>query len=227
MVSLEQIRALEARVEKAVGLIDRLRKDNIGLEQRLAEAERGAATARADRDGFERRAEAAALAAQEAAARYDAVASQLRDMEDRIAEADLKAEDALERAAISERKAQAAGAELAAWQDRAAAAERRASELESRAEDLRREQGRIEDGLVSALAKLDAFEDLVMGRPHGADAMAPTAPDAGTLADPSTQEGIGFALEGDAKEKAADEPPSAPATQASTFPGAEHELDIF
>ncbi len=224
MVSLEQIRALEARVEKAVGLIDRLRKDNIGLEQRLAEAERGAATARADRDGFERRAEAAALAAQEAAARYDAVASQLRDMEDRIAEADLKAEDALERAAISERKAQAAGAELAAWQDRAAAAERRASELESRAEDLRREQGRIEDGLVSALAKLDAFEDLVMGRPHGADA---TAPDAGTLADPSTQEGIGFALEGDAKEKAADEPPSAPATQASTFPGAEHELDIF
>ncbi len=40
MVSLEQIRALEARVEKAVLLIEKLRKENAELEQRLVEAGR-------------------------------------------------------------------------------------------------------------------------------------------------------------------------------------------
>ena len=131
MVSLEQIRALEARVEKAVLLIEKLRKENADLEQRLIEASRGE--------------------------------ERLREVEQKVAIAELKATEAEKRAAELANTAQTLEAENASLRERTAGAEQKAAELETRAEQLRHEQGRIEEGLAHALEKLDAFEDLVMG----------------------------------------------------------------
>lgn len=92
MISVEQVRALEDRVEKAVGYISALKTQNAALGRELEEA---------------------------------------------------KAESV---------RAQA-----------------RIAELESAAEAFRRDQVSIEEGIIHALRKLDAFEDLVLkvGQPQG------------------------------------------------------------
>ncbi len=168
MVSLEQIRALEARVEKAVLLIEKLRKENADLEQRLIETSRGE--------------------------------ERQREIEQKLAVAELKAAEAEERAAASEKAAQALEAENSSLRERTASAEQKAADLETKAEQLRHEQGRIEEGLAHALEKLDAFEDLVMGI---------------SLSDAEQDDGAGTDT-------------SSPDEKANVLGDqAEHELDIF
>ena len=106
MISVEQIRALEERIEKAIAYIGSLRDENADLSSKLAES--------AEALG---RAEARAVQAE-------------------------------------------AGLSLAVA--RASQAEVRARDLEEAAADFRRDQLRIEEGIVHALEKLDAFEDLVL-----------------------------------------------------------------
>lgn len=149
MVSLEQIRALEARVEKAVVLIDKLRRENAGLEQRLIEASRSEEQVKTAYFELESRTAVASRMTSESEARLSELGAGLKAAEDKARDAELKAAEAEERAAVLER--------------RALAAEHKASELESKAEEIKREQSRIEEGLTHALQKLDAFEDLVMG----------------------------------------------------------------
>lgn len=161
MVSLEQIRALEARVEKAVGLIDKLRKENAELDQKLVESSR---------------------AEEQAKAAFSQLESTISSLERRALDAE---------------------AETALYKEKALAAERRAVELEAKADEFRREQSRIEEGLASALTKLDAFEDFVMG--IKTEAKEP----------------------GDEKVEAIEESPSIPEPQTDPFPGAGNELDIF
>ncbi|HEY9053386.1 MAG TPA: cell division protein ZapB [Rectinemataceae bacterium] len=178
MVSLEQIRALEARVEKAVGLIEKLRRENADLERDLIEASR----------------------------REEALGAKVAELE------------AQRDAAISESLACARKAEEA---------ESRAAELLADAENLRKEQGRIEEGLSSALAKLDAFEDLVMGiaaepAPVHAEpepAQAEQASAQATTPDPE--------IDTECREpQCTDRTEDAPLPGAS-FSGTADELDIF
>jgi len=191
MVSLEQIRALESRVEKAVTLIDKLRRENAELEQRLVEASRSADEAKAAYSELESRSAASLRMTSETETTIDELRAKL----------------------------QAAEAENASSRERTIAAEQKSFDLESKAEELKREQSRIEEGLTHALQKLDAFEDLVMGISVG-EAQA----------------------EGDEKVEAVAMSPTTPASQASPFPGespseestdgdllpgTEHELDIF
>jgi len=138
MVSLEQIRALEARVEKAVLLIEKLRKENAELEQRLVEASQGEERLR------------------EAEQKVTAAELKIAQVEERAAALDKKAQDAeAENSALRNRAALA--------EQKADEFQAKAAECEARAEQLRHEQSRIEEGLSHALDKLDAFEDLVMG----------------------------------------------------------------
>lgn len=247
MVSLEQIRALEARVEKAVVLIDKLRRENAELEQNLAEAYRNEEQLKAACSELERQAGAAsnaaaadAAAVSEAKARSLELEQKLQDSERRAKDAELKAAEAEEKLASAERKAQAAEAESVVYRDRALAAEHHAAELESRAEELRREQSRIEEGLSSALRKLDDFEDFVMGisvPAHGSEtevAAAPAAEPEVTQPEPEA---------GDEKVEVVDQSPSTAPAQTDPFrgsgffpaapdasdtpPGADRELDIF
>lgn len=210
MVSIEQIRALEARVEKAVVLIDKLRKENAELEQRLIEASRSEEQTKAAFSELERKSAVSVRTASEAVARLDDVTGKAKEAEDRAKDAELRAAEAEERAAALDRKAQAAEAEISAYRDRALAAEHRSAELESRAEELKKEQSRIEEGLVHALEKLDAFEDLVMGISVGNESASNESQ-----------------ATGDVKVEAVDESPSTLESQDDTFHGADHELDIF
>ncbi|MDD3821317.1 MAG: hypothetical protein PHT01_08215 [Spirochaetales bacterium] len=90
MVSLEQIRALEARVEKAVLLIEKLRKENAELEQRLVEAAGGEERLR------------------EVEQKYSAAELKAAEAEERAAALDKKVQAAeAENAALRERTAQA------------------------------------------------------------------------------------------------------------------------
>lgn len=104
MISVEQVRALEERVEKAVGFITALKTENAGLRRDL---------------------------------------------------------------------------ELA--KSESSRALNRVAELESAAEAFRRDQVSIEEGIMHALRKLDAFEDLVLkvgqhqGRPEGASGTSAAA----------------------------------------------------
>jgi chromosome segregation ATPase len=222
MVSLEQIRALEARVEKAVILIDKLRKENAELEQRLVEMSRTEEAARAIAAESERKAAAAARTAVEAVSRLDELGTKAKESEAKAQAADLRTAEAVEKAQALERKAQAVEAEVVMYRERALSAERRAAELENRAEDLRKDQTRIEEGLVHALEKLDAFEDLVMGISSAdeTDNTIKTAAEPRLEADVSGQEG-------DEKVEAVEKSLSTPVSQEDPFPGAENELDIF
>ncbi|MFA6365651.1 MAG: hypothetical protein WCX13_00500 [Candidatus Hydrogenedentales bacterium] len=213
MVSLEQIRALEARVEKAVVLIDKLRRENAELEQRLIEASSSEEQVKAAYSELERKSAASLQTASDSEAL-------IRDLNARLAAAE-------ERVKTAEERVKDAEAENASYRDRTLAAERKSADLESKAEELQREQSRIEEGLTHALQKLDAFEDLVMGISVGnADvAVADEVSDAG-----------------EEKAESVDQSPSAPEPQESPFLGAsfrgeqlpgdssqgdEHELDIF
>jgi hypothetical protein len=92
MISVEQIRALEERIEKALSFIAGLKSENAELRSRLDRSD-------ADRIGAEKRADEAGL---------------------------------------------------------------RVLELEEEAVAFRKDQLRIEEGIIHALEKLDAFEDLVL-----------------------------------------------------------------
>ena len=236
MVSLEQIRALEARVEKAVTLIEKLRKENAVLEQNLMEVSRSEEQTKAAYAELERKAGASIRQASESAAQIEELQARVKEAEQKAKDAELRAAESQERAAAFERKANVAEAEAATYRERALAAEHRVNELEARAEDLKKEQARIEEGLVHALDKLDAFEDMVMG-------MSPAASEASGSqvsgnAEPSELEGSEFSgseegksgesqLTREEKVEAAEDSLSAPASQEGTFHGEENELDIF
>lgn len=206
MVSLEQIRALEARVEKAVVLIDKLRRENAELEQRLIEASSSEEQVRAAYSELESKSAAAIRTASDSEAL-------IQDLNARLAAAEERVKDA--------------EAENASYRDRTLAAERKSADLESKAEELQREQSRIEEGLTHALQKLDAFEDLVMGISVG-NADAAVADEASATVEE--------------KAETVDQSPAATEPQESPFLGAsfrgeqlpgdssqgeEHELDIF
>jgi len=129
VVSLEQVRALESRVEKAVSYIAALRTENAELRRRVE-----------DEQSF-----------------IDEAAAELETGESARAAAESRAAE-LERA-LAEAEARFAEAET-----RFAEAEARASELAGRIEEYKRDQGRIEEGIVHALEKLDSFEDLILGQ---------------------------------------------------------------
>ncbi len=156
MISLEQIRALEARVEKAVVLIRELRGENEGLARRLAEAQSRQGAAESRSAELEARVEVLARREAEGQTALQAAEARASAFEARTAVAEAKIPELSAR--LSEREARAI-----ALEEKAARAEARAFELENRAEELRREQARIEEGIVHALEKLDAFEDLVLG----------------------------------------------------------------
>jgi chromosome segregation ATPase len=210
MVTLEQIRALEARVEKAVVLIDKLRKENAELEQRLVDASRSDEQIKSAYSELERKTSASIRSTSESAAKIEDLASKLVEAESRVKDAELRAAEAEERAAALDRKAQAAEAENATYRDRALAAEHRSADLESKAEELRHEQSRIEEGLTHALEKLDAFEDLVMGISVGNSDVS----SAGTQNASDRKQDAG-----ETKVEAVEESSSTTASQASPFPG--------
>jgi hypothetical protein len=156
MISLEQIRALEARVEKAVVLIRELRGENEALSRRLAEAQSRQGAAESRSAELEARAEVLARRESEGQTALQAAEARASAFEARTSLAEAKLPEIAAR--LFEREARAI-----ALEEKAARAEARAFELENRAEELRREQVRIEEGIVHALEKLDAFEDLVLG----------------------------------------------------------------
>ncbi len=220
MVSLEQIRALEARVEKAVVLIDKLRRENAELEQRLIEASRSEEQVKAAYSELERKSTASLRTASDSEAL-------IQDLNARLAAAEERVKTAEGRVKTAEERVKDAEAENASYRDRTLAAERKSADLESKAEELQREQSRIEEGLTHALQKLDAFEDLVMGISVG-------NADAAVVDETSAA--------GEEKAEAVDQSPAATEPQESPFLGAmfrgeqlpgnssqgdEHELDIF
>ncbi len=225
MVSLEQIRALEARVEKAVVLIDKLRRENAELEQRLIEASRSEEQVKAAYSELERKSQASVRMASESETRISELTSRLQDAEDKAKNAELKAAEADERAAVMERKAQAAEAENSAYRERALAAEHKSADLEAKADELKREQSRIEDGLAHALQKLDAFEDLVMGISVGNAGVPEEVPRSGD----EKVEAVDVSLSTSASQASPfrGEPPAGVPSPGDPSQGNEHELDIF
>ena len=149
MLSLEQVRALEDRVEKAVSYIAALRAENSELERRLSED-------KSLIDG----------AAAQAEAKVAEIQARLAEAEAKAAEAGADREAALRRL----REFEARVSDMA---ERVASAEARAVEIGAKADEYRKDQARIEEGIIHALEKLDSFEDLVLSRP--ADTAEPTA----------------------------------------------------
>ncbi len=143
MISLEQVRALEDRVEKAVAYISSLREEGAELRRRLAEAQSFIDEAANELAAAEEKTLAAEKRAEDAEARRLAEAEQVREVESRLSD----------------------------MAERVAAAETRAAELSARAEEYRKDQAKIEEGIVHALEKLDSFEDLVLAK--AAPAQAP------------------------------------------------------
>ena len=136
MISLEQVRTLEDRVERAVAYIASLRKDAVELERRLAEAGSFIDEAANELAASEERGAAAERRADAAEALRLEEAGRIREMESRLAD----------------------------MAERVAAAETWSAELNARAEEYRKDQAKIEEGIVHALEKLDSFEDLVLGQ---------------------------------------------------------------
>ena len=171
MISVEQIRALEERIEKALAYIANLKSENASLKSKTAAAE-------AARLGAEKRAEAA---------------------------------------------------------------EFKVLELEEAAETFGRDQQRIEEGIVHALEKLDAFEDLVLrgenaegGSGRGSAAVETPAP-AASAPEPATPKAAAepaVKAERPAPIAARTEEAAASAETVVPAPAAENrnavdELDIF
>ena len=212
MLSLEQVRVLEDRVEKAVAYIAGLREERDALERRLSEAQ----------------------------ASIDSAAVELAAAEQKVAAAE-------EKSAAAERRAEESGAstkalvseleaKLAAMSERVSAAETRAAELASRAEEYRKDQAQIEEGIVHALEKLDSFEDLVLStavQPQPAASgiavkvQTPTAPTKPALA--SAKPATAPTKAAEAPVGTAKAPVTAPAVQQSdeTIEPPVGELDIF
>jgi chromosome segregation ATPase len=158
MVSLEQVRALEDRVEKAVAYIASLREEGDELKRRLAESQSFIDEAAEELAAAEEKNQAAEKRAEEAAARRDEDAEKIRGLEARIGD----------------------------MAQRVAAAETRVAELNARAEEYRKDQAKIEEGIVHALSKLDSFEDLVLAQTSAsAEASPAEAPAAAKAAPPA------------------------------------------
>ncbi|HPB06892.1 MAG TPA: hypothetical protein PK775_09115 [Rectinema sp.] len=162
MLNLEQVRALEARVEKAVVLITKLRQENADLESQLADITRAEELLRNQNAELERQNAAQIRLVTEISEKLESLSTHVKEAEEKLAQAELKAAEAEERAATMERKAQGAEEEIARYRDRALSAERRIAEMEAKAEELKSEQDKIEQGLIQALSKLDSFEDMVL-----------------------------------------------------------------
>ncbi|MBN1243653.1 MAG: cell division protein ZapB [Spirochaetales bacterium] len=121
-------------------------------------------------------------------------------------------------------------AENAALRGELEAARTREGELERTIEDFRRDQERIEAGIVSALRKLDVLEDAAL-RPRGtvpagtvnAGAAAPVAPAAG---DSEAEAAAGEDIPADARGVVLD-PPSDASSEAQGSEASSAELDIF
>jgi len=170
VVSLEQVRALEDRVEKAVAYISSLRGEGAELRRRLAEAQ-----------------------------------SFINDAANELAAAEEKAHAAEESAAAAEKRAEAADA--------------RAAELGARAEEYRKDQAKIEEGIVHALEKLDSFEDLVLAQAPAAEKPAAT---------PKKQSaGTGLRDAGIAMQSAPSGPDAEDKSGSEVVETLENELDIF
>jgi chromosome segregation ATPase len=182
VISLEQVRALESRVEKAVSYIAALRTENAELRRRVEEEQTF----------------------------IDAAAAELEAAESGRAAAD-------SRVAELERKL--------------AEADARAAELADHIEEYKRDQLRIEEGIVHALEKLDSFEDLILGQtvsPPRGDAETVEFPSIAAASTPieSTQ-ASGGPRPGElaaAKDASANEVPRAPEPE---LPGTDSQLDIF
>jgi chromosome segregation ATPase len=210
VISLEQVRALEDRVEKTVAYITSLRGENAELGRRLAETQ----------------------------AFIDEAADELAVAEERVHAAEKRADTSEALRQAEEGRIREFESRLADMAERVAAAETRAAELNSRAEDFRKDQAKIEEGIVHALEKLDSFEDFVLGQAGAAeekvvekasaDPVAETS--AGTAAIPAKDQesdveapaiGSGIAVK---SASSGDGVAKAPATDIETV---ENELDIF
>ncbi|GAB6277828.1 MAG: hypothetical protein ABFC92_06325 [Rectinema sp.] len=176
MLNLEQVRALEARVEKAVVLITKLRQENADQERRLADAAKSEELLKSQNAELERQLAVQARAVTENSSRLEGLVARAKEAEEKAAQAELRAAEAEERAAAMERKAQAADDEIAHYRERALTAERRVADLESKAEELKSEQDRIEQGLIQALSKLDSFEDMVLEMSLGSNSESAELP---------------------------------------------------
>jgi len=163
VVSLEQVRALEDRVEKAVAFIASLREEGAELRRRLAEAQSFIDEAGKELADAELKVQAAEARASEAATRKDSDAAKVRELEARVAD----------------------------MAQRVAAAETRAAELAARAEEYRKDQAKIEEGIVHALAKLDSFEDLVLSQTSTSAAPEPVRLHSGSRGKALAQEPAG------------------------------------
>jgi chromosome segregation ATPase len=215
VISLEQVRALEDRVEKAVSYIESLREEGAELRRRLTEAQSFIDEAAGELAEAEQKLQAAEKRAEEAVSLRDADAEKIRGLESRLGD----------------------------MAERVAAAESRAAELNARAEEYRKDQAKIEEGIVHALEKLDSFEDLVLAQASPATATvkieeAPAAQPA--KASPSAAKPLAPAVavvEDPAPAVAEPVPADAPEGGSASGPAAErsseesatleNELDIF
>jgi chromosome segregation ATPase len=191
MISLEQVRALEDRVEKAVAYIAGLRGEVAELGRRLAEAQSFIDDAADELAAAEEKTLAAEARAEAAEAQRLAESGRIREFESRLAD----------------------------MAERVAAAETRAAELNARAEEYRKDQAKIEEGIVHALAKLDSFEDLVLSQA----AVAEKEPEAPVEEPPAEAARLGSGI-------AVKSGPDGGAAAKASVPEpetAENELDIF
>jgi DNA repair exonuclease SbcCD ATPase subunit len=152
MISLEQVRALEERVEKAVAYIAALREENAELHRQVGETQSFIDEA------------AEELGAAEAA--RDAAETRAAEQAELVLGLEEKARE-------YERNSAELAARIGAAEGRARAAEARVADLAARTEEFRRDQSRIEEGIVHALQKLDSFEDVILGGTEPPDEKPP------------------------------------------------------
>jgi DNA repair exonuclease SbcCD ATPase subunit len=212
VISLEQVRVLEGRVEKAVAYISKLREEGAELGRRLAEAQSFIDDAANELAAAEEKTQAAERRAEAAEALRRSEAEQVREVESRLSD----------------------------MAERVAAAETKAAELSARAEEYKKDQAKIEEGIVHALEKLDSFEDLVLaqgspepapepGKGAGAESAAAESPAAQSAAaerKASAKPGTGLRDAGIAVKSAPDaegKEPSGPGAGEALG----NELDIF
>ncbi len=174
MLSLEQVRALEDRVERAVAYIASIREENTELHRRLGLSEARYAETQSFIDeaaeelaAIEEKAKGAVAEAASYKARLEAAAEHSAQLEARFVDLEARSRELGERAAAAE--ARAAEADR-----RARGAEAASADLETRIETYRSDQSRIEEGIVHALEKLDAFEDLILTQATPSAAAAPS-----------------------------------------------------
>lgn len=228
MLSLEQVRALEDRVEKAVAYIATIREENAELRRRLGEAE----ARNGENQSFIDEAAEELAAAEEKANAAEAAAVEARAASATAEAARQAAESRAEAAASRSGQLEAHFRELETkaldLANRAEAAEAKAAEFASRVEEYRRDQSRIEEGIVHALEKLDTFEDLILsqaGTPSSEQPATQEQPPEASIAVKSAPADIS------AEERTAEDPTptasEAPEAKPQATGPAEIQLDIF